>query len=129
MKNKLIKIVLKDFCAQYKEKHGDSLSALSKHKYNSFSLCGRDIEKHLDPYLKDGDGGYLIWIFDELEERGHLKKFGSEYYLTIKGYAEGTRSKAQKALNYLNANPGCSIVISIVAVIVSVIALFKSGQS
>jgi hypothetical protein len=79
-------------------------------------------------YVKHGDvtTALIVPIVEELYANG-LVEFSpnrTSFWLTRKGYEEARKRWWEKLLGFLNKNPGLSIPISVVALVVSFFAAF-----
>lgn len=120
---------IKNFYRKYKHDYGSSLSRLDNWKISP-TLIAEDQEL-IDLFFTFGNGlethEQCELIFDELCERKLIKKCGDiEYALTAAGVARAKQGSLSKFIEYFNINPGINTLVSIVAFLVSVVALYIS---
>lgn len=114
---------------RYTEVYGASVSKLKEWTFSTellieedelfeeFNSIGTELEFH----------ERILLIFDELEERGIIEEMGSTTYrLTPSGLSRGKAGKTTKVIDYLNKNPGINTGIALLALLVSLIALYVS---
>jgi hypothetical protein len=120
------KIVLKYLFAEYSKRHGPSMAHLDD--FSVFII--NDGLKSVVPelYGKDPNLIELKAVFKELSHRGLIKILGKnrDIALTENGYMEASKTWWIKIIELLNTNPGLAILISLISLIVSVLALFRT---
>jgi hypothetical protein len=123
--NKALRLIVSD----YKETFGDSTGNLSTYRFSMSLINTNEKIKAIclsvspEPIQK---AKYLKRIFDHFVAEGYATEAGSNYELTKLGYEKGATGFLQRILEFLNKNPGLAIVISVVALLVSIGALFVS---
>ncbi len=118
--------LLKIFYAEYVEEFGEGTRNL-----NEYTVLTTEAEAYLDrmPELREQDGNMvrylLVDLLVELRNAGHMTSIGgAQFSLTPEGYARASMNRWDEWIDYANKNSGLAIPISLVALVVSVIALF-----
>lgn len=127
MDQKVALKALKYMCKEYNSNVGKSLSKIDSYSFDYFFFSeglGHQIVKK--EYDKNPASTLMSDIVSELVSLGYVQDWQTEFCLTEKGYKFGTRSVYMKFLQFLNNNPGISILLSFLAFIVSLISLYVS---
>lgn len=133
MMSKLLRIFYQDYETTYG--HG------SRH-INGYAILTTAAEVYIDrmPELAETEGNVvryrLLDVLVELEKSELMRsENGLRYYLTNLGYAEASKSRWRRFLDYWNNNPGLNTVIAILSMVISgismwvaVLALNKPGS-
>jgi hypothetical protein len=109
---KNVLVCLKD---SYVEQYGTKESHLDDYTISVIDERLRSVVPHL--YENDSNLTELKSVFKELARRGLVRIHGADgnYSLTKEGYVEATKGWGQRFIDYLNANPGVAIIISVFA--------------
>ncbi|MFT5521781.1 MAG: hypothetical protein ACI9IA_002386 [Enterobacterales bacterium] len=124
--NKVLRLIVTD----YKNTFGDSIGNLSTYRFGMSLIDTNERIKAIclsvspEPIQKSK---YLKRIFDHFVAEDYAIKDGNNNYVLTKiGYEKGGADFLQRTLEFLNKNPGLAIVISVVALFVSIGALCVS---
>lgn len=113
----------------YISRHGRSISKLQQH---SLFILDKKLECAVPEMFSEGDTELksVKDAFQELQHKGYVQVLGNnrQIRLTEKGYLFASENWFQKALIFLNKNPGVAILISAISLILSIIALLKRGS-
>lgn len=127
IERKKIRHFLRLLCEVYLSQFGDSRRNLAGWKF-SYTIV--DQHKTLSDFVKNEvekevlEGKYVALMFEELKCRGFLDgAVNNQFSLSEVGYKTGTDNLTDITIGYLNQNPGIATIISILAFLVSVIAL------
>lgn len=125
MNQKLVHDSLKLLCKKYKEDCGDSFSSLNSYRFDYFFFgSGYGLPLVAKIIDEEPNSEIMGWIVDELQAKGFVAKVDSEFYLTQDGYIQGTKTLFPRLLAILNKNPGIAIIMSSIALIVSIGTLY-----
>ena len=126
---KHLRQIVKCLYADYTERHGSNVSKLSEH---SLFILDPTLKKAVPQLFDENDTSHksVQDAFQELRHRGYVDVLGNNHAirLTPEGYKWASENMFQKSLNFLNKNSGVAILVSIVSLIISIIALFKSAK-
>lgn len=126
MNKKLVDEALRLLCKKYKADNGSSISNLAKYKFGYYVFCDLNEKSELFGKIQE-DGNLMGWVVDELESLGYVVQKFEIFHLTEKGLKVGTENIFQKFIRWLNTNPGLSMVISFISLLVSFVALYFSA--
>lgn len=129
MKNKEKYQFLKLVYKKYVNNYGYGKRNLGE--FYIFTTSAECFENEIPNIFEEKNGvrrSRLLSFTRELEIDGFLKiaKGGQKIYLTEAGYDFASQGFCSRVLSYLNKNPGLSIPISVVSVIVSIFAMINS---
>jgi len=129
MKNKEKYQFLKLVFKKYVNKHGYGKRNLSE--FYIFTTSADCFEDEMPSIFEEENcvrRSRLLSFTQELEIDGFLEiaKDGQKIFLTEAGYDFASQGFCSRVLSYLNKNPGLSIPISVVSVIVSIFAMILS---
>ena len=115
-------------CDFYVTLHGRSFASLDSWNFNYLESV--NIPQLAVVIEKYGENNQELVrpLFDELVSRGYLRKLEWGFCLSSEGLTFGTIPAWKKALNYLNDNRGLGIILSLIALTVSIIALWNSSR-
>ena len=125
---KLLRYMYRD----HVEKHGHGVRNLADSKIILTAGAG-SIERAIPEILveKNGMKKYLVVpAAQELMAKGYVQ-FSADncyFWLTERGYARGGLGFIGRGLVFFNDNPGLSIPIALLALVVSIFALFRGGS-
>lgn len=120
---------LQRLCSIYEREYGPSVARLEEFVFDyrivaSDQILAELIDRHFDPEEQSRQGDSFELVFEELKHQGFLRQHpDNSFGLTREGYREGSSTQWEKALSFLNRNPGLSIVISILSFLVALGAL------
>lgn len=126
MNQKFINELHLAICQHFQAEYGGLVSKLESWRFNYVETATIPrLKRVIDKYDPDSKNESLVSdTFSELVTKGYLEEKDWGFCLTEKGYLEGTQSIYRKVIVYFNENPGWAIVVSIIALIVSVAALY-----
>lgn len=124
----LVKDLHKGICRYYVEYYGLSIGKLPEWTFHFVEAATlKEIREAIEKYDIDNiDGNTLADAFDELVAKGFLKRLDWGFNLTEEGLRAGTRNVFSTILLFLNKNSGISILVSAIALVVSIAALLIS---
>lgn len=126
MKSDVAIKALKEVVLAYSADHGETIGELEAWSFNESifqdnkKLSTLALKASPEPAQK---GKYASKIINHLLSEGYARAHGGRYFLTKKGFDEGSIGYFKRVMNFLNENPG---LISLLALIVSVVALYLS---
>ena len=124
--DKRVKMLLTQLCRDYSKEYGKSFSQLSNKKFPIISLVLDKYETLLKIHFNESDIGKIaILLLKEMEERNLIHVEGSFFCLTKQGFEKGSITTVHKIRIFLNQNPGISLFLSFLVLIISVIELLK----
>lgn len=126
MDQKLLTI-LRSICSEYKKTHGASSRHLNEFEITAFHLLEWNVE---GIHTMSSEGEVKSNLVEPLVELAHLKYLTStsilKYSLTEAGWNEGKMGRCQRFVRFLkNNDSSLSLATSLLALIISIIALFK----
>ncbi len=127
MNERILHDALSALCKQYRKQNGTSQHALNNYRFDTFFFTKGDGLLAVGSEFEKNDG-IIGEIINELETRDFIRTIGTDFVLTNKGFKVGSENILQKIVGYFNANSGWSIIISIFALVVSIIALYNSTK-
>jgi hypothetical protein len=120
---------LKLIVKEYKGHFGETIGELSEWAFsddlfeNNKELNSISLAVSPEPVQKRK---YSKKIINHLIEKGYIQHKADRYYLTKSGFIEGSQGIFGKSLVFLNNNPGLAVVISSIALLISILALYVS---
>lgn len=115
----------------YQNRFGESQGHLNEFLFDhSITVNESALSALVEGRFNDNVSTGLESLFNELEARQYIEvQANGDYALTISGYTLGSRGTLMKGLDFLNANPGLAILISVVSLVVSILALIASANA
>ena len=119
---KRVLVYLKD---SYVKQHGTKESHLEEFTIFVIDEGLRSVVPHL--HGNDSSLTELKSVFQELARRGLVRIHGANrnISLTKEGFVEATKGWGQRFIDYLNANPGVAIIISVFSLVIAIAAYVK----
>jgi hypothetical protein len=128
MNKKFIDEIHPALCRYYVANFGNSISNLSLWRFNCMECVSiPELKKVYDKFdCEQNNESMVIDAFEELAAKGYLNKLDWGYNLSEVGLKLGLQGKVSLTLVFLNKNPGIAIIVSVLALSVSICALFLS---
>ena len=128
MNKKFVNDLHKGICCYYVKHYGWSIGRLPEWKFNFVETATlKEIREAIKKYdIDNSDENPVPDAFKELVAKGYLNALEWGFNLTEEGLRSGTRNVFASILLFLNKNPGVSIIISMIALVVSIVAVLIS---
>ncbi|WP_157579920.1 hypothetical protein [Teredinibacter turnerae] len=129
MKEGEVKKLLEAFVSEYKAAHGDSKAMLSSWTFDHFAFSSSEAlqKRFLSMFGDSFDHEELTQALEELRQRGYSDMLpNGDYVLTPYGLKKGGQGRFYSVIDFLNLNPGLNTLIAVLALIVSLCALWVS---